>query len=155
MKIAAGADHAGYEAKEHLKRWLIERGHEVDDLGTHGSASVDYPDFAGRVSRAVTSGQAELGLLICGSGIGMSIAANKVPGIRAAHCTESYQARVARQHNDANVLCLGARVSGFGVMEDTLASFLSHTFEGGRHAARVEKIHRLETIDSETGRGGC
>jgi ribose 5-phosphate isomerase B len=155
MKVAVGSDHAGYEAKEHLKRRLAERGHEVDDLGTHGSASVDYPDFAVRVSRTVAAGQAGLGLLICGSGIGMSIAANKVAGIRAAHCTDAYQARVARQHNDANVLCMGARVSGLGVMEDTLDSFLGHAFEGGRHAARVEKIQRLEAIDSTTGRSGC
>jgi ribose 5-phosphate isomerase B len=155
VKIAVGSDHAGYEAKEHLKRWLAERGHDVDDLGTHGSASVDYPDYAGRVARAVATGQAALGVLICGSGIGMSIAANKVAGIRAAHCTDGYQARVARQHNDANVLCMGARVSGSGVMEDTLESFLTHTFEGGRHAARVEKIGRLESIDSQTGRSGC
>jgi ribose 5-phosphate isomerase B len=155
MKIAVGADHAGYEAKEHLKRWLAERGHDVDDLGTHGSASVDYPDFAGRVARAVASGAVPLGMLICGSGIGMSIAANKVAGVRAAHCTDTYQARVARQHNDANILCMGARVSGLGVMEDTLESFLGHSFEGGRHAARVEKIQRLETVDSQTGRSGC
>ena len=144
MKLATGADHAGYAAKEHLKRWLVERGHEVVDLGTHAVDSVDYPDFASRVARTVAAGDAALGLLICGSGIGMSIAANKVAGIRAAHCTDTYQARVARQHNDANVLCLGARVSGWGVMEDTLESFLGHTFEGGRHEARVEKIRRLD-----------
>ena len=145
MKIAIGSDHDGYAAKEHLKRWLVERSHDVVDLGTEGGASVDYPDFASRVGRAVAAGEAPLGLLVCGSGIGMSIAANKITGVRAAHCTDCYQARVARQHNDANVLCLGARVSGFGVMEDTLASFLGHEFEGGRHAARVEKIRRLET----------
>ena len=144
MKIAVGSDHAGFEAKEHLRLWLTERGHDVLDLGTGGLASVDYPDFAGRVARTVVSGEAALGLLLCGSGIGMSIAANKVPGARAAHCTDSYQARVARQHNDANVICLGSRVSGLGVMEDTLQAFLEHTFEGGRHAARVEKIRRLE-----------
>jgi len=144
MKWVVGADHAGFAAKEHLKRWLLEHGHDVNDLGTHGDASVDYPDFAGRVGRAVAAGEAPLGLLICGSGIGMSIAANKVPGVRAAHCTDCYQARVARQHNDANVLCLGARVSGLGVMEDTLKAFLDHGFDGGRHAARVEKIQRME-----------
>ena len=144
MKIAVGSDHAGFEAKEYLRFWLSERGHDVLDLGTRGLASVDYPDFAGRVARAVVSGEAALGLLLCGSGIGMSIAANKVPGARAAHCTDSYQARVARQHNDANVICLGSRVSGLGVMEDTLQAFLEHTFEGGRHAVRVEKIRRLE-----------
>jgi ribose 5-phosphate isomerase B len=144
MKMAIGSDHAGYAAKEHLKRWLAERGHDVIDLGTHDNASVDYPDFAVSVGRAVTEGVAPLGLLLCGSGIGMSIAANKIVGIRAAHCTDSYQARVARRHNDANVLCLGARVSGLGVMEDTLESFLGHVFEGGRHAVRVEKIQRLD-----------
>jgi ribose 5-phosphate isomerase B len=144
MKIAAGADHAGFDAKEQLKRWLVDHGHVVLDLGTNGTASVDYPDFAGSVARAVAAGRAELGLLICGSGIGMSIAANKIAGIRAAHCTDPYQGRVARQHNDANVLCMGARVSGMGVMEDTLESFLTHTFEGGRHASRIDKIARLQ-----------
>jgi len=144
MKIAIGADHAGFAAKEHLKGWLAARSHDVIDLGTHDATSVDYPDYALRVGRAVVAGDAPLGLLVCGSGIGMSIAANKIAGIRAAHCTDCYQARVARQHNDANVLCLGARVSGFGVMEDTLESFVGHAFEGGRHAARVEKIQRLD-----------
>jgi ribose 5-phosphate isomerase B len=144
MKIVVGADHAGYEAKEHLKRWLGEHGHDVSDVGTHGTASVDYPDYAALVGNAVSQDDVALGLLICGSGIGMSIAANKIPGIRAAHCTDCYQARVAREHNHANVLCMGARVSGFGVMEDTLESFLTHRFEGGRHVARVQKIQRLE-----------
>jgi ribose 5-phosphate isomerase B len=148
LKIAIGADHAGYEAKEHLRGWLAEQGHEVVDLGTQGPASVDYPDFASRVGRAVAAGDVPLGILVCGSGIGMSIAANKIAGVRAAHCTDGYQARVARQHNDANVLCLGARVSGFGVMEDALASFLGHEFAGGRHAARVEKIMRLDRSTS-------
>jgi ribose 5-phosphate isomerase B len=144
MKIAIGADHAGFQAKEHLKLWLSERGHDVVDFGTESPAAVDYPDFAGRVGRAVASGSAPIGLLVCGSGIGMSIAANKIAGVRAAHCTGSYEARVARQHNDANVICMGARVSGYGVMEDALQAFLDHGFEGGRHAARVEKIRQLE-----------
>jgi len=148
MKIAIGADHAGFEAKEHLKRWLAEHGHEAIDLGTQGTASVDYPDFAAKVAKSVVAGDAPLGLLICGTGIGMSIAANKFAGIRAAHCTDCFQARMARQHNDANVLCLGARVSGLGVMEDTLSSFLNHTFEGQRHAVRVEKIARLDRSSS-------
>jgi ribose 5-phosphate isomerase B len=144
MKIAIGSDHAGYAAKEHLKLWLGQHGHEVVDVGTHDSASVDYPDFASEVGRAVVGGVASMGALICGTGIGMSIVANKIAGIRAAHCTDCYQARMARQHNDANVLCLGARVSGLGVMEDTLESFLAHAFIGGRHAARVEKIRSLD-----------
>ena len=144
MKIVIGADHAGFAAKEDLKTWLAAAGHEVDDVGTGGTASVDYPDFASRVGNAVAAGRAALGVLICGTGIGMSIAANKIAGVRAAHCTDCYQARVARQHNDANVLCLGARVSGLGVMEDTLASFLAHGFDGGRHTVRVAKIVELD-----------
>jgi ribose 5-phosphate isomerase B len=144
LKIAIGADHAGYAPKEHLKAWLVAAGHEVDDVGTGGTASVDYPDFASQVGHLVTAGRAALGILICGTGIGMSIAANKIAGVRAAHCTDCYQARVSRQHNDANVLCLGARVSGLGVMEDTLASFLAHGFDGGRHAIRVAKIVALD-----------
>jgi ribose 5-phosphate isomerase B len=144
LKIAIGADHAGYAAKEDLKTWLVAAGHDVDDVGTSGTAAVDYPDFASRVGHLVTAGRAALGVLICGTGIGMSIAANKIAGVRAAHCTDCYQARVARQHNDANVLCLGARVSGLGVMEDTLASFLAHGFDGGRHAVRVAKIVELD-----------
>lgn len=155
MKIAVGSDHAGYASKEHLKGWLQERGHHVDDLGTHDTASVDYPDFAARVARGVAGGEAALGLLVCGTGIGMSIAANKIAGIRAAHCSDPYQARLAREHNDANVLCLGERVSGLGTMEATLDAFLAHTFAGGRHAARVEKIQRIESEDQLGGRSGC
>jgi ribose 5-phosphate isomerase B len=144
MKLGVGSDHAGYPAKEHLKRWLAERGHDVEDVGTHGTASVDYPDYAGQVGRLVASGTVQLGLLVCGSGIGMSIAANKVKGVRAAVCTEPFSSRHARLHNNANVLCLGARVTGLGLMEDTLEAFLAAGFEGGRHANRVEKIGRLE-----------
>ena len=144
MKIVLGADHAGFAAKEHVKLWLAAAGHDIVDKGTNGEASVDYPDYASLVGRSVVAGEAQLGVLICGSGIGMSIAANKIAGIRAAHCTDCYQARVARQHNDANVLCMGSRVSGFGVMDDVLESFLSHAFDGGRHAGRVEKIQVLD-----------
>jgi ribose 5-phosphate isomerase B len=155
MRIAIGADHAGYEAKERLKRRLDERGDAVEDVGTHGTASVDYPDFAARVARLVAAGKADLGVLICGSGIGMSIAANKVPGIRAAHCTDPYSARVSREHNDANVLCLGSRVTGAGLMEEVLEAFLGATFEGGRHAGRVDKISRLEATTPGDPRCGC
>src|SRR5262249_43833510 len=125
-------------------KWLVARGHEVDDHGTDGLASVDYPDFAARVARAVASGRAELGLLICGTGIGMSITANKFHGIRAAHCTHPYHGRVARPHNDATTICLGGRVSGMGVREDPLEAFLTHAFEGGRPARRTEKIEKLQ-----------
>jgi ribose 5-phosphate isomerase B len=155
MRIAIGSDHAGYEAKEGLKRRLAARGDAVEDAGTHGTASVDYPDFAARVARLVAEGKADLGVLICGSGIGMSIAANKVRGVRAAHCTDATTARLSREHNDANVLCLGARVTGPGLMEDVLEAFLEGTFAGGRHAARVDKMMRLEAATPGDPRCGC
>ncbi|MBZ5638981.1 MAG: ribose 5-phosphate isomerase B [Acidobacteriia bacterium] len=155
MRIAIGADHAGYEAKERLKRRLGERGVDMEDVGTHGTASVDYPDFAARVSRLVAAGKADVGVLVCGSGIGMSIAANKVKGIRAAHCTDSYTARLAREHNDANVLCMGSRVTGPGLMEEVLDVFLNASFQGGRHANRVDKVMRLEATEPGEPRIGC
>jgi ribose 5-phosphate isomerase B len=157
VRIAIGADHAGYEAKEALKRRLGARGDrvEVEDVGTHGTASVDYPDFAARVARLVAEGKADLGVLVCGSGVGMSIAANKVKGVRAALCTEPYTARVAREHNDANVLCLGSRVTGPGLMEDVLDAFLGASFQAGRHAVRVDKMTRLETASPGDPRCGC
>jgi ribose 5-phosphate isomerase B len=155
MKIAVGADHAGFESKEAVKRYLAARGHDVDDVGTHGTASVDYPDFAAQVARKVAGGEASFGVLVCGSGVGMSITANKVPGIRAAHCTDPYTARLSRQHNDANVLCMGSRVTGWGLMEDILQAFLDASFEGGRHARRLDKIARLEAAGERDPRCGC
>jgi ribose 5-phosphate isomerase B len=149
MRIAIGADHAGYAAKEKLKQLLGKRGDAVEDVGTHGTASVDYPDFAARAARLVAEGKADLGVLVCGSGIGMSIAANKVRGIRAAHCTDPYSARMAREHNDANVLCMGSRVTGEGLMEEVLEAFLGASFQGGRHAGRVDKIARLESAPGD------
>lgn len=154
MRLAIGSDHAGYEAKERLKRWLVDRGHEVEDVGTDGTASVDYPDFAAQVARRVAADEADLGVLVCGSGIGMSIAANKIRGVRAAVCTDPYSARLARGHNDANVLCLGARVTGDGLMEDVLDVFLTGSFDGGRHARRVEKIEKLEPASPDEARRG-
>jgi ribose 5-phosphate isomerase B len=145
MKIAVGSDHAGYEAKERLKVRLEERGHEVDDVGTDGLASVDYPDFAFEVGARVASGACGLGMLVCGSGIGMAIAANKLAGVRAATCVDPYSAAMARRHNDANVLCLGARISGPDLLEAILAGFLDASFEDGRHARRVDKIKSRET----------
>jgi ribose 5-phosphate isomerase B len=144
MRIVLGADHAGFESKETLKRWLAERGHHVEDLGTYSAASVDYPDFACHVARRVAEGKVDRGVLICGTGIGMSIAANKIRGVRAAHCTDPYQARMAREHNDANVLCMGSRISGPGVMEATLETFLESSFAGERHVRRIEKIRRMD-----------
>jgi len=145
MRIAVGSDHAGFEAKGLLIDRLGARGVETIDLGTHGTASTDYPDHAARVASAVAGGEADFGILVCGSGIGMSMAANKVRGIRAAVCTDPYSAKLARAHNDANVLCLGARVTGPGLMEEIVSAFLETGFEGGRHARRVEKIHELES----------
>jgi len=144
MRIVIGADHAGYELKQQIARYLLAQGHQVQDLGTHSPQSVDYPDYAVRVARAVVAGEAERGILICGTGIGMSIAANKVRGARAAVCTDCYMARMARQHNDARILCLGGRVLGLGSALDVVEVFLRTGFVGGRHAQRVDKIGALE-----------
>ena len=140
MRFFAGSDHAGLALKLHLVAWLRDHGHEVDDLGTHEGTSTDYPDWAARVTGRVLSESGSFGLLVCGTGVGMSIAANRRPGIRAALCTDSFTARLTRAHNDANVLCLGARVVGVGLAEDILAAFVAGSFEGGRHAGRVQKI---------------
>ena len=140
MKIALGSDHAGFAAKERLKGELTRAGHEVCDCGTQGEASVDYPDYARLVAHAVAEGRAERGVLVCGTGIGMSITANKVDGIRAAKCNDPYEARMARAHNDANIVCLGARVVDASVMDEVVRDFLVTPFEGGRHAMRVEKM---------------
>ena len=138
--IAIAADHAGYELKCALKRRLIEDGFDVDDLGTDNTDSVDYPDFAGVLADAVAKGRSRRGVLLCGSGIGMSIAANRVPGVRAALVHDAETARLARRHNDANVLVLGAQLIEPDVAEDCLHAFLTTPFEGGRHQRRVNKL---------------
>lgn len=144
MKVAIGCDHGGLDLKETVISVLKEMGLEYEDFGTYDRNSVDYPDFAAKVGEAVASGQCQQGILICGTGIGMSIAANKIPGIRAAVCNEVYSAKMARAHNNANVLCLGARVVGPGVAAEIVKAFLTGAFEEGRHARRVEKIALLE-----------
>lgn len=144
MKVAVGCDHAGFPLKETVIAALRKLGAEVVDFGTHSLESVDYPDFGERVGRAVASGEVDRGVVICGTGIGVSIAANKVPGVRAALCAEPFSARMARAHNDANVLCLGARVVGPGLALETVRAFLSAQFEGGRHQRRVEKVMAME-----------
>lgn len=144
MRIAIGSDHAGYHLKGELVEKLQEDGFEVADLGTHSTESCDYPDTAKAVSEAVSEGRYDLGILVCGTGIGMSMAANKVPGVRAAVCTETFSARMARAHNDANVLCLGARVVGPGLAYDIAHAFVTSKFEGGRHQRRVDKMTALE-----------
>ena len=142
--IALGADHAGYGLKEALKAWLINHGYQVLDLGTHSTESVDYPDYAALVAESVVDHKVERGLLICGTGIGMSMAANKVPGVRAALCGDLYTARMSREHNDANVLVLGGRLMGTDMAADILQAWLQTEFAGGRHARRVEKIADIE-----------
>lgn len=144
MKIAVGCDHAGIEASPQIQRLLAAAGHEVSDCGTHDETSVDYPDFAAAVARKVVAGEAALGILICGTGIGMSIAANKVSGVRAAKVNDPLEARLCREHNDANVLCLGARVLDPSVMEEIVTAFVDGTFAGGRHGRRVDKMMGLE-----------
>ena len=142
--IALGADHAGYGLKEALKSWLINHGYQVLDLGTHSTESVDYPDYAALVAESVADHKVERGLLVCGTGIGMSIAANKVPGVRAALCADLYTARMSREHNDANVLVLGGRLMGADMAADILQAWLETAFAGGRHARRIEKIADVE-----------
>jgi ribose 5-phosphate isomerase B len=143
-KVVFGSDHAGLLLRAEAVRVAREAGFDVEDLGPFSSESVDYPDFAARVAAAVTSGSARLGVLVCGTGIGMSIAANKVKGARAAHCTTEFEARMARAHNDANILCLGERVTGLGLGGAIVATFLAQSFEGGRHQRRVDKISALD-----------
>lgn len=138
--IAIGSDHAGYVLKSAVADWLKEAGHEVLDLGTNGGESVDYPDFGRAVGEAVASGKAEKGVVVCGSGIGISIAANRVKGARAALCMNGLMARLSRQHNDANILALGERLIGVETARDCLNEFLNTPFEGGRHQRRVDKL---------------
>ncbi len=144
MKIAIGSDHRGFEAKSRIITILHQLGHEVFDAGPHGRESADYPDFAFEVARAVGEGRAERGILICGTGIGMCIAANKVRGVRAAPCHDCVTVEMSRRHNDANVLCLSADLLGEDLIDRMVRIWLETAFEGGRHARRVEKITRFE-----------
>ncbi len=140
MKLAIGCDHGGYELKENLIARFSKEGHEFVDFGTYSSESVDYPDFAFAVGEYVAEGNCDLGILVCSTGIGISIAANKVDGIRAAHCTDTYSAKMSRRHNDANILALGAKITGEAIAEEIVEVFLAESFEGGRHQRRVDKI---------------
>ena len=145
MRIALGADHAGYDLKSILVNTLLEWGHEVIDLGTtNASDSVDYPDFGSAVGHQVARGDADLGVAVCGSGVGISIAANKVPGVRAALVHDATSARLAREHNHANVLCMGARLIGPTVAQDALAAWLGAEPGDGRHLARIDKLRQLD-----------
>jgi len=144
LPIVAGSDHAGLALRAEAVKAAREAGHEVVDLGPTDASSVDYPAFAAKVAAEVAGGRARLGILVCGTGIGMSIAANKVHGIRAALCRTEYEARMARAHNDANVLCLGERVTGTGVGAAIVKAFLETPFEGGRHERRVGQLRHLD-----------
>lgn len=142
--IAIGSDHGGYLLKEELKKHLIEKGYELKDFGTDSTASCDYPVYAEKVCRAIQSGECEKGILICGTGIGMSMCANKCKGIRAAVCGDHFSAEFTRKHNDANVLCMGARTIGPGVALQLADIFLTTEFEGGRHEKRIAMMMELE-----------
>ena len=139
MRIAIGADHAGFSLKEHLKKTLATLGHQIDDHGTHSDGSVDYPPIC-----AVVAGKADRGIVLGGSGQGEQIAANKVRGVRAALCNDLYTARLSRQHNDANVLSMGGRIVAFGLADDILKLWLDTPFEGGRHQKRLDQIAEIE-----------
>ncbi len=143
--IAIGSDHAGYGLKTEIIDYLKAKGYQLKDLGTYNDSSVDYPDFGVAVAETVISGECEKGIIICGTGLGISISANKVPGIRAALCTDSYMARMSREHNDANILALGARVVGSGLAMDIIDTWLNSEFLEGKHKARIDKISEIET----------
>jgi len=147
--IAIGADHAGFSLKRQLKAWLAACGHQMIDHGTHSTDSVDYPDFAAAVAAAVRDGRAERGVLVCGSGIGMAMAANKVAGVRAAVAGDPEIARLSRRHNDANVLALGARLTPPELALEVVQAWLATPFEGGRHAHRVDKLAQLDGTRKE------
>jgi ribose 5-phosphate isomerase B len=148
MRIALAADHAGYLLKDELAAWLRDQGHDVSDLGTNGPESVDYPEFGRKLADAVASGQAERGIAICGSGIGISIAVNREPRCRCARVSEPLSAELAREHNDANVLALGARLIGSDMAKACVSAFLDTNFAGGRHQRRVDQLsHLLQDSD--------
>jgi len=149
VKIALGSDHAGFEFKERLKSLLASLGHSFEDFGTKSAAPCDYPDYAEPVARAVATGKCDRGILICGTGIGMSVCANKVRGIRAALCCDAQSAKVSREHNDSNVLCLGARGREFETASEIVKVWLSTEFAGGRHEGRVKKISAIEARESQ------
>ena len=148
MKIAIGNDHGGVDLKNHLVGWLKDNGYEVVNFGTDSTESTDYPIYAEKVAKAVVSGECDRGILICGTGIGISISANKIHGVRCALCSEPVSAALSRQHNDANIVAMGARTIGPVMAEEIVRTFLTTEFQGGRHARRVEKIMALDRGES-------
>ena len=144
MKISMGCDHGGFDLKEDIKAFLTEQGHEVEDFGCYGKESCDYPEFAEAAARAVAEGKCERGIVICTTGIGISISANKVKGVRCALCAEPWSAEMTRRHNDSNMLAMGAGVVGPNLARQIVTAFLSNDFEGGRHQRRVDKMMEIE-----------
>lgn len=144
MKLLIGSDHGGIHLKQHITQYLVDKGYEILDVGTYSEDSCDYPDFAEKLCAEIGKGTAERGILICGTGIGISIAANKCKGIRAALCSDVYSARMSREHNNANVMCMGERTTGVGLAEMMIDVWLTTEFAGGRHERRVAKIMALE-----------
>lgn len=144
MKISIASDHGGFDLKEDLRAWLTGQGHEVVDFGCHGKESCDYPDFAGPAARAAASGECERGIVICTTGIGVSMTANKVKGVRCALCGDPWSAEMTRRHNDANMLALGAGITGPLMARQIVTAFLTHEFEGGRHQRRIDKMMAAE-----------
>jgi len=145
VRISLGSDHAGFDLKQHLIGFLQDDGYEIIDCGTTSTESVDYPEFCANAARAVVAGDADFGIVMGGSGQGEQLAANKVKGVRAALCNDLYLARMAREHNDANVLSIGARVVGLGLAEEIVSLFLTTAFEGGRHQRRVDQVMAIES----------
>ena len=153
MKIAIGSDHGGFEHKNAIAEHLKERGFEVADFGIYENKPIDYPEIAGKVANSVKSGENDLGILVCGTGIGMSIAANKVNGIRAAACSDHFSAKYTRLHNNANILCLGGRVIGVGTALELADLFVDTEYEGGRHQKRLDMITEIEKSQKNTSKG--
>ena len=144
MKIALGCDHGGYALKEQIKTWIAQMGHETEDFGCYNLDSCDYPDFGAAAARAVSEGKCEMGIVVCTTGIGISIAANKIKGIRCAHCADALQAELTRAHNNANMMAIGAGFTGKNMAERMVQVFLTTGFDGGRHERRVDKVMALE-----------
>lgn len=142
--IGIGSDHGGYELKEKIKAYLKEKGFALKDFGTFDGEAVDYPDIAEIVCKSITSAECEWGILFCGTGVGISMSANKIKGIRAAHVTDSYSAKMAKEHNNANVICMGGRITGYEIAREIVEAFINAEFAGGRHERRVNKIMNLE-----------
>jgi len=149
MRIAIGADHAGFALKQHLIETIVRMGHDLDDRGTHSEDPVDYPAICAEVGRLVAEKRADRGIVVGGSGQGEQMAANKIPGVRAALCNDLYTAELSRQHNDANVLALGGRIVAHGLADEIVRLWLSTTFEGGRHQRRIDQIAAIEREESE------